>query len=76
MYNVKDNRTDKMGIIGPAPSLISRGVTNYIYSICDNGKPIGDIEVGTDGFVQIRIFIGNKLAHFNGKGLNWLDFGE
>jgi len=49
---VKDKREKKM-YIGPAPGWIPDGVVNTVLNVYSlNGKIIGDLELGSDGFVQ------------------------
>jgi len=49
---VKDKRERKM-YIGPAPSWIPDGVENTVLNVYNlSGKIIGDLELGSDGFVQ------------------------
>ena len=42
-------------IIGPCKEMIPPGTTNYLYDVTYKNGKIGEIEIGTDGFIQIRI---------------------
>jgi len=53
---VVDKRSGKFKLIEPFRPLIPEGVTNTIYDIVDeNGRVIGNLELGTDGFLQALI---------------------
>ena len=65
---IVDKRKGKL-IIAPFSEWIPEGVTNYLFDITDSdGLKQGDIEVGTDGFIQVRLKLAGKLLSFNGKG--------
>ena len=54
-----DHRIDKKKI-GPSESWIPAGIINTLLSIRDEqGNVIGDIEIGSDGFIQMIWDIGD-----------------
>ena len=63
--SVVDKRKTKKHIT-PYPSWIPDGATNYLFDITDkDDDKVGEIEIGTDNFIQIRLEIGKKLLCFN-----------
>ena len=63
--SVEDKRKSTKHIV-PYLAWIPEGVTNYLFDITDKDDiKVGEIEVGTDGFIQIRLELNKKLLCFN-----------
>jgi hypothetical protein len=63
--SVEDKRKTKKYIF-PYLSWISKDTINYLFDITDKDDvKVGEIEVGTDGFIQIRLEVDKKLLCFN-----------
>lgn len=69
--SIEDNRKTVKHIV-PYLAWIPEGVTNYLFDITNkDGIKVGEIEVGNDNFIQIRIEIGETCVCFNGNLTNW-----
>lgn len=63
--SVEDNRKTVKHIV-PYLAWIPEGVTNYLFDITDKDDiKVGEIEVGTDSFIQVRLEVDKKLLCFN-----------
>ena len=59
---VRDLRSGKFNVISPAEFIIPEGVTNTLLDIVTpDGKVVGNIEIGSDGFIQ-AIILTNRLC--------------
>ena len=65
--SIEDNRKTVKHIV-PYLAWIPEGVTNYLFDITDKDDvKVGEIEIGSDNFLQLRIEIGKKCISFNGN---------
>jgi len=63
--SIEDNRKTKKYIF-PYLSWIDKDAINYLFDITNKEDiKVGEIEVSTDGFIQIRLEIDKKLLCFN-----------
>ena len=72
---IEDNRLSTT-IISPCKQMVPDGATNFLYDIVGKDGKVGEIEVGTDGFIQIRLTNehGHAWANLYHK-LTWVRFG-
>lgn len=52
--------------LDPYSGWFPRGVTKRIMSIVDSDlEPIGELETGSDGFVQVAVLVGRRLVRIS-----------